>query len=207
MLAVGVRRGLPEERMKRLKGTHRIAIALAALLVPVLAAGAFQSPYDFDHGTIAHTTRPPSNPIAKLQARIDSGETRLQFDPERGYLPALLNELKIPRTSQSLVFSKTSLQLFLISPETPRAIYFSDDLYIGSVQSAPILEIAAMDPRLGAVFYTLSQKESAKPEFQREFLACLLCHDTPITNEVPGLMALSVLTDRSGNAIPSAGTA
>jgi hypothetical protein len=193
--------------MKLLNGIHRIAIAAAVLLVPVLAAGAFQSPYDFEHGSIAYTQTVPSDAIARLQSRIDSGETRLQFDPEHGYLPALLNELKIPRTSQSLVFSKTSLQLFLISPETPRAIYFSDDLYIGSVQSAPILEIAAMDPRLGAVFYTLPQKESAKPEFQREFLACLLCHDTPVTNEVPGLMALSVLTDRSGNAIPSAGTA
>jgi hypothetical protein len=64
-----------------------------------------------------------------------------------------------------------------------------------------------MDPKLGAIFYTLPQKETAKPQFQREFLACLLCHDTPVTNEVPGLMALSVLTDRSGNAIPSAGTA
>jgi hypothetical protein len=35
----------------------------------------------------------------------------------------------------------------------------------------------------------------------------LLCHDTGVTNDVPGLMALSVLTDRSGNAIPAAGTA
>jgi len=193
--------------MRRLKGIHRIAISAVAFLVPVLALGAFQAPYDFEHGSIAYTTSVPTNVIARLQSRIDSGETKLQFDPEHGYLPALLNELKVPRTSQSLVFSKTSLQLFLISPETPRAIYFTDDLYIGSVQSAPILEIAAMDPKLGAVFYTLSQKESPKPEFQREFLACLLCHDTPVTNEVPGLMTLSVLTDKAGNAIPSAGTA
>jgi hypothetical protein len=193
--------------MKRLKGTHQLAIAAAVLFLAVLAAGAFQAPYDFEHGPIAYTNSTPSDAISRLQARIDSGETRLPFDAEHGYLPALLSELKIPRTSQSLVFSKTSLQLFLISPETPRAIYFSDDLYIGAVQSSPILEIASMDPKLGAVFYTLPQKESAKPQFQREFLACLLCHDTPITNEVPGLMTLSVLTDRNGNAIPSAGTA
>ena len=131
--------------MRRLKGIHRIAISAVAFLVPVLALGAFQAPYDFEHGSIAYTTSVPTNVIARLQSRIDSGETKLQFDPEHGYLPALLNELKVPRTSQSLVFSKTSLQLFLISPETPRAIYFTDDLYIGSVQSAPILEIAAME--------------------------------------------------------------
>jgi len=134
--------------MKRLKGIHGIAIVAAVFLMPILAAGALQSPYDFEHGTIAYTTSVASDAVAKLQARIDSGETKLQFDPEHGYLPALLNELRIPRTSQSLVFSKTSLQLFLISPETPRAIYFSDDLYVGAVQASPILEIAAMDPKL-----------------------------------------------------------
>jgi hypothetical protein len=64
-----------------------------------------------------------------------------------------------------------------------------------------------MDPKLGAVFYTLDQKKSEKPQFKREFLACLLCHDTPVTNGVPGLMTLSVLTDRGGNVIPAAGTA
>ena len=193
--------------MKTFKKTRRLAVSAATLFLPVLAVAALQSPYDFEHGPIAYTSTAPSDAIARLQSRIDSGETKLQFDAKLGYLPSLLSELKIPRTSQSLVFSKTSLQLFLISPDTPRAIYFSDDVYIGAVQSAPILEIAAMDPKLGPVFYTLAQKQEGGPQFQREFLACLLCHDTPVTNEVPGLMALSVLTDRSGNAITAGGTA
>jgi len=186
---------------------RRLFIAAAVLFLPVLGIAGLQSPFDFDHGVIAYTTTMPTDPIAKLQARIDSGELKLKFDAEHGYLPALLSELNIPRSSQSLVFSKTSLQLFLISPKTPRAIYFNDDLYIGSVQSSPILEFASMDPKLGAVFYTLPQKEAHKPQFQREFLACLLCHDTRVTNDVPGLMTLSVLADREGNAIPAAGTA
>jgi len=193
--------------MNRLTGIRGIVTGAGLLLLPMLAIAGLQGPYDFEHGPIAYTTTASSDAIAKLQSRINSGQTRLSFDPQHGYLPALLAELKIPRTSQSLVFSKTSLQLFLISPDTPRAIYFSDDLYIGAVQSSPILEIAAMDPTLGAVFYTLPQKEEEKPQFQREFLACLLCHDTPVTNNVPGLMALSVLTDRAGNAITAAGTA
>jgi len=180
--------------------------ALAVLLTVAAAGG--QSPYDFDHGRINYTTSPLSDPISKIQARIDSGDLKLEFDPDHGYLPALLQELNIPRSSQNLVFSKTSLQLFLIAPQNPRAIYFNDDVYIGAVQASPILEVASMDPRLGAIFYTLpNQKKADKPEFQREFLACLLCHDTPVTNEVPGLMALSVLTDRDGNVIPAAGTA
>lgn len=184
--------------------------ALGGLMVlaPWICVAGLQSPYDFDHGPVAYTTTRPTDPIAKLQERIDSGKLQLKFEENRGgYLTSLLDELKIPRTSQTLVFSKTSLQLFLIAPETPRAIYFNDDVYIGSVQASPILEFASMDPKLGAVFYTLQQKEGEKPHFQREFLACLLCHDTGVTNDVPGLMALSVLTDKDGNAIPAAGTA
>jgi len=184
-----------------------IRTILVAAFVPAVGLAAWQSPYDFDHGPVAYTTSPTTDPITRLQSRIDSGDFTLKFDPEHGYLPALLEELKIPRTSQALVFSKTSLQLFLIAPQNPRAIYFNEDVYVGAVQSSPILEIASMDPKLGTIFYTLSQKESAKPQFQREFLACLLCHDTAVTNEVPGLMTLSVLTDREGNVIPSAGTA
>jgi hypothetical protein len=184
----------------------RLSAALLALLaVPAFGVAALQ--FDFDHGAIGYTTAETTDPIAKLQKRIDSGEVQLKYDPEHGYLPAVLDEMKIPRTSQSLVFSKTSLQLLLIGPQTPRAIYFNDELYIGSVQSSPLMEVASVDPKLGVVFYTLMQKEGEKPKFQREFLACLLCHDSAVTNDVPGLQTLSVLTDRDGNAIPAAGTA
>lgn len=188
-----------------MKLTRLRAVLAAVLFLPALGVAALQ--FDFDHGSIAYTTTPPTDPIARLQSRIDSGEVKLKFDAQRGYLPALLSELKIPRTSQGLVFSRTSLQLLLIAPKTPRALYFDDELYIGFVQSGPVLEFAAIDPKLGTVFYTLNQKESPKPQFQREFLACLLCHDTRVTNDVPGMMVLSVLTDRDGNAIPAAGTA
>jgi len=182
-------------------------ILLLAGLLPALGLAALQSPYDFDHETVAYATSPTSDPIAKLQSRIDSGDLKLKFDPEHGYLPALLEELRIPRSSQALVFSKTSLQLFLIAPGNPRALYFNDDVYLGSVKSSPILEVASMDPKLGAIFYTLDQKEAAaKPQFQREFVACLMCHDTTATNGVPGLMVLSVLADRDGHAISVAGT-
>lgn len=191
-----------------MKGMWVRAIVLLGVFVPIVGLAWQQSGYDFEHGPVAYTTSPTTDPISRLQSRIDSGELKLKFDPDHGYLPALLKELKIPRSGQTLVFSKTSLQLFLIAPKNPRAIYFNDDVYIGAVQSSPILEIASIDPRLGAIFYTLSQEEEQpKPQFQREFLACLLCHDTGVTNDVPGLMTLSVLTDRQGNVIPSAGTA
>jgi hypothetical protein len=185
----------------------RLPVILAALLaIPALGLATLQN--DFDHGSIGYTTTTPTDPIAKLQKRIDSGAVKLKFDPKHGgYLPALLDEMKIPRTSQNLVFSRTSLQLLMIGPKLPRAIFFNDELYIGSVQNSTLLEVASVDPKLGPVFYTLENQDEGKPTFQREFLACMLCHDTSVTGNVPGLMTLSVLTDRDGNAIPAAGTA
>src|SRR5688572_26642989 len=78
----------------------------------------------------------PSEPplpeaIADLQRRIDRSEVKLPMDDQTGYLRPLLKELRILPSSQSLVFGKNSAQLFLISPETPRAVYFNDEVYIG----------------------------------------------------------------------------
>jgi hypothetical protein len=181
---------------------QRLTLLVLILLIPVLGLATFQSPAEFEHGIVKYASSTPEDPVAKLQERMDSGKVRLKFDSEWGYLPAVLDELKIPRTSQSLVFSKTSLQLLLISPETPRAIYFNDDVYIGGVLGSPLMEVASVDPKLGTVFYTLSQEEDEHPRFQREFFACLLCHDSAGTQGVPGLTMLSVLPDRDGKALP-----
>ena len=43
-----------------------------------------------------------------------------------------------------LVFSKTSMQRQRISPGAPRAIYFSDDLYIGYCQAGQIMSAVAL---------------------------------------------------------------
>ena len=45
----------------------------------------------------------------------------------------VLTALEVPVSSQMLVFSKTSFQYLHISPEHPRALYFNDDVYVGSV--------------------------------------------------------------------------
>jgi hypothetical protein len=155
---------------------------------------------------VKYATSKPADPVALLQERLDRGELTLRYDERWGYLPAVLDELKIPVSSQSLVFSKTSLQLLMISPQTPRAVYFNDDVYIGGVKGSPLMEVASVDPKLGTVFYTLSQDETEKPRFEREFFACLLCHDSAATAGVPGLTMLSVLPDDDGKAIAAAGT-
>jgi len=142
------------------------------------------------------------DPIARLQEALDRGETAMEFDSVHGYLPALLERLGIPVSSQGLVFSRTSLQTDRIAPWTPRAIYFNDDVYIGWVQESPFIEIAAVDPDEGGVFYTLNQNTDTPPKFQRETTTCLMCHESrSVTGGVPGFMVLSALTDRHGYVI------
>src|SRR5438874_2636217 len=51
-----------------------------------------------------------ADPIAELQARIKNKQVKLDFDAKNGYLSSLLKILEVPISSQTLVFSKTSLQ-------------------------------------------------------------------------------------------------
>src|SRR5262245_46529829 len=52
-----------------------------------------------------------NDPVARLQEKLNSGEAKLSFDERWGYLPSVLDALNIPRSSQALVFSRTSLQI------------------------------------------------------------------------------------------------
>ena len=148
----------------------------------------------------------PNDPIALLQARLDSGEETLTFDKKWGYLPAFLRAMKIPESTQTLVFSRTSFQINHISRRTPRALYFNDDVYVGWVQGGPVLEVASVDPELGTIFYTLSQKAGDPLRFERVNEGCLICHSSSTTGGVPGLVTRSLLADVDGNPILSAGS-
>ena len=134
--------------------------------------------YDDEYEVIEYGTSDLQDIVSRLQERIIAKEATLSFSTDRGYLDSVLQELNISSTSQILVFSKTSLQQPLISPETPRALYFNDEVYVGWVQGSGILEVASMDPDLGPVFFTLEQKESETPVFNREYELCLRCHDS-----------------------------
>jgi hypothetical protein len=133
--------------------------------------------YDRDYPYIHYSDPPLHNEIARLQKRLEDGSLKLTPTPEHGYLEAMLEALHINPDSQSLVFSKTSLQVEAISAATPRAVYFNDDTYVAWVQKTGILEIVTMDADRGPVFYTLPAAGS-QPNIRREALRCLSCHDT-----------------------------
>lgn len=140
-----------------------------------------------------------SDPIFKLKQKLESGKANLDYDPEKGYLPAFLKELGVPVSSQLLVFSKTSSQAPHTSPKTPRAIYFNDKVFVGWAQGAPLLDLAAIDPKKGTVFYTIDQRDPEKPKIKRRN-DCMSCHIGPRLLDVPALFVRSVYTDEAGNA-------
>ena len=141
-----------------------------------------------------------------MQAQMDAGKLHLPFHQDHGYLPAVLDALRVPRSSQVLVFSKTSLQRNRISPKSPRALYFNDEMYVGFCQDGQVLEISAVDPTLGTVFYTLDQQETERPKFFRQTDTCMLCHASSQTKNVPGHILRSVYPDRGGEPVLSLGT-
>ncbi|MEW5978663.1 MAG: hypothetical protein AB1898_22930 [Acidobacteriota bacterium] len=146
---------------------------------------------------IQYQAPPKDDPVARLQARIDQGQVHLDHVPGWGYLPSLLKQLHIPLSSQMLVFSKTSFQQHRISPQTPRALYFNDDVYVGWVQGGEVLEVSAVDPERGAIFYSLDQRRDVVPKFVRRE-ECLQCHASPKTQGVPGHLVRSVYPNREG---------
>ena len=130
--------------------------------------------------------------VAALNQRLAAGRAELRFDSKWGYLPALLDALEIPRSSQLLVFSKTSAQFRWINPGNPRAIYFNDETYVGWVPGAPVLEISTATAGGDAAFYTLHQEPVVRPRLAADNGSCLQCHETFRTLGVPGHLTRSV---------------
>jgi len=142
------------------------------------------------------------DPVAKLQQQIDQGVARLVYEPEHGYLKSVLTLLRVPIDSQTLVFSKTSFQYPKISPEHPRALYFNDDVYIGSVHEGKAVEIVSFDPMQGAIFYLLDEHKVDRPVFQRAELDCTQCHIAAGTRGIPGVLLRSVYPTATGTLVP-----
>jgi len=141
-----------------------------------------------------------SDPVSRLQKDLIDGKAHLTFEPGQGYLRSLLEALRVPKSSQALVFSKTSSQSEHVSPQTPRALYFNEDTYVAWVPGAPMIDLASVDPVRGSIFYTLQQTNGVHPNFSRRN-ECLQCHLRRSTWNVPGLVVKSVYTAADGTAL------
>lgn len=146
-----------------------------------------------------------ADPITQLQKDVNSGKVKLEYEPQHGYLTSVMKALNVPVSSQTLVFSKTSSQAPHTSPESPRALYYNDTVYVAWAKDDPMLDVIAMDPIKGPIFFTLAQKPDPKPIFDRDE-TCMVCHMTPKTLNIPGLIVKSVMSTNDGHAIAQANT-
>jgi hypothetical protein len=156
----------------------------------------------FSDPPINYRSNALSDPVTQLQHSLESGKTHLVYESNHGYLKSVLELLKVPVASQTLVFSKTSFQYPKISPEHPRALYFNDDVYVGAVHEGKAIEIASFDPMQGAIFYLLDEQQVDKPAFQRAELDCTQCHIAAETRGIPGVLLRSVYPTSTGTRVP-----
>lgn len=114
--------------------------------------------------------------VAVLWKRMEAGKTSLDTSSDKAFLRSLLKALDVPVESQVLVFSKTSLQKALISPSTPRAIYFNEECYVGWVQGGD-LEVVASDPRGNFQYYVIQRPADVNtPPRLLTSNQCMSCH-------------------------------
>lgn len=190
-------------RPNRLPDLIRSPIAAVLLLASALAvpARAQKAVPDYALPEINYMKATPNDAVARLQRQVDAGELVFQATG-RELLLAVLKALDVPVESQTLVFSKTSLQKQLINPSTPRALYFSQDIYVGWVPGGHI-EVAAIDPHLGPIFYQFKPTAGAdgKKGFVRD-ASCMLCHGYFFIRDIPSLLALTGMPDKAGTLLP-----
>lgn len=179
-----------------------IVLAVAALLPAPARA---QSEPDYERAPISYSTSTPNNAVTRLQARLAIGDVKLA-GTELAQLRTILGELGVSPASQTLVFSRTSFQRTRIRPDHPRVLYFSDSVYVGWVPGG-LVEIIAIDPQLGPVFYSLALPgtRSAAPAIVRD-QDCLRCHGGAFVREIPGLFVRSLFVDAAGEPLLRHGT-
>jgi hypothetical protein len=182
---------------------RRLLLLGCALALPAV----LRAQDEFERAPIRYSATPAGDRMAALQERLADGT--FEFDrsgDEKAYLLSVLKALEVSPASQILVFSRTSLQVARINPQQPRALYFSDDCYVGWVPGGDV-EVITTDSPLGAVFYRLhvprAPGERSRAERDGD---CLRCHAGLQRDRLPGLLVRSVTPDERGEPIATAGS-
>lgn len=182
----------------------RLLLVILSYCFPLFLFPSEYPVIDFRDSVHQYFQSTPRDPFSHFKRKLENGEVKLNFNSEKQYLSSLLQELSISPHSQLLVFSTTSLQLSRISPSNPRAIYFTDDLYIGYVPGGQI-EIIGIDPALGAVTYIFNfpkPESTMHPTIYRS-KRCMNCHASQDIGGAPGLLVSSVIPGQGGGSIDS----
>ena len=173
----------------------------AVWLLSFCPVGLAQLSSAYEEEPISYSSTDTSNHADFLSLAIQAMPSKQL--PQNGLeaLDRLLDEFTVPVESQVLVFTKTSLQRDRIHPSNPRALYFSEDAYIGYVPGG-ILELTLHDPELGIVFYEVRPRTQTIARSRD----CLSCHGGSRTDHWPGVFIRSVYSHPDGNPITSTGS-
>ena len=153
-----------------------------------------------DHPAINYHSTSAKDPVADLNRRLTAGDARLEFEGASGYLRSVLAALDVPVESQIAVFVQDSAQRALISMSNPRTLFFNDSVSVGWVRGG-FIELAALDPTQGVIFYVLDQARTGQPRFTRRD-ACLSCHHSFATAGVPGMLVRSASEFAVNHTVP-----
>jgi hypothetical protein len=175
-------------------------LPLCFLTLPALAGSDF-----WELPPIRYSDTAAANTLTKLAADLASGARKVNGATDLERLKFVLDELRVPVESQILVFSKTSHQNRLIEPKNPRALYFSENAYVGYVPGGDI-EAIIQDPLLGPVYYLIETGGPGGLEIERDLTTCISCHATSNTEHVPGMLVRSVVPDEGGRPLLAMGT-
>jgi len=181
---------------KNLSVIHPVIFRIPAVLVVLAAVAAPLSMAReiFEQPPIRYSVGESRDPVALLARDWEQGRNLIHATTPLGFLRELLAKLDVPEESQVLVFSKTSHQNDLISPQTPRALYFSDEIHVGYVPGGDI-EVIACDPLLGPVFHLIETGHGNTTPRVKRSNSCLSCHANARTENVPGMLVRSVVPD------------
>lgn len=181
----------------------RLASILLCALSPSLATMSVcgQAFNDFRQHPHNYDTNPKRDDMSRLIARAEAGDYRFGTESGLGFLRELLADLDVPESSQILVFSKTSLQRDLIDPANPRALYFNEDTHVAWMPGGKV-EIISFDADSGGRFYIETPPENDTGEITFASPGrCFGCHGGAATNFLPGPLANSNLTTRTGRRV------
>jgi hypothetical protein len=192
------------------------AATSGTLLLSAAIAAAQSGAIRLDDPAIGYLSRPLHDPVAELDRKVQAGEFEMRYDGPQGYLRSLLAGLNVAVESQMVVFSKTSVQALHIDPQNPRVLYFNDSAAVGWVRGGS-LEVAALDPQQGMVFYTVDQRQwvltqrnaapaAGRPSLFRRRTDCLNCHNSKATRGIPGTLLRSVFPSIDGTPLRQFGT-
>lgn len=180
------------------------ALCLFACIAVFAPAVQAQFRYDSEYPLIGYGKIAPQDRFTQVMQELAAQGKTLEHNANgRGYLDSLLQALNIDPSTQVLVWSKTSLKQRFIQPSNPRSLFFNDEIYVGFVPGSSTLEIGAMDPNLGPVFFDFAQSPEAEQPFKQETTRCLRCHDTysMTGGGVPRFMLQSVLAGTDGGIV------